>query len=293
MRPDQPLLSRADLQALIAECDQGCDTLAVQLISLKQRLGPYASPYLGSGFEYQESRPYQPGDPIRQLNWRYFARTGQLYTRLYEQERQERLFIAVDQRDVMRFGTRVRPKVAQAVRLALALVHLAVREGMAVQIQPLHDQGALSPVFSGAQAFERAEALLNQPCPPGEPTPDGWESLTLAVEQLPAGSLLVLIGDLWDMDVRFARWLGAQAPHKVAQAIWVQDPVETHLPETGGFVLHDLAGQHAEPVDGARAAAYNDTVRVRFQQRRQQLLAAGLALYRLQAHQSLTEYAHG
>ncbi len=293
MGPHQSLLSQADLQALIAECDQGCETLATQLISLKQRLGPYASPYLGSGFEYQESRPYQPGDPIRQLNWRYFARTGQLYTRLYEQERQARLFIAVDQRDVMRFGTRVRPKVAQAVRLALALVHLAVREGMAVQIQPLHDHGALSPVFSGTQAFDQVEALLNQPCPPGEPTPDGWESLTLAVEQLPAGSLLVLIGDLWDMDVRFARWLGAQAPHKVAQAIWIQDGAEMRLPETGGFVLHDLMGRHAAPVDATRAAAYNETAQARFEKRRRQLLAAGLDLYHLQAHQPLTEYAHG
>lgn len=293
MRPDQPLLTQDDLRALTEECDQGCDTLAVHLISLKQRLGPYASPYLGSGFEYQESRPYQAGDPIRQLNWRYFARTGQLYTRLYEQARQARLFIAVDQRDVMRFGTRVRPKVAQAVRLALALVHLAVREGMALQLQPLHDRGALSPVLSGESAFEQASALLNQPCPPGEPTPDGWENLTLAVEQLPAGSLLVLIGDLWDMDVRFARWLGAQAPHKVAQAIWIQDRVEIELPEMGGYVLHDLAGQRREPVDAAQVATYNEIARQRFAQHRRQLLGAGLELYRLQAHQPLTEYAHG
>ncbi len=289
---DQPLLSEADLHALITECDRGCDTLAAQLISLKQRLGPYASPYLGSGFEYQESRPYQPGDPIRQLNWRYFARTGQLYTRLYEQERQARLFIAVDQRDVMRFGTRVRPKVAQAVRLALALVYLAVREGMAVQLQPLHDRGALSPLLTGESAFDQATALLNQPCPPGEPTGDGWENLLLAVEQLPAGSLMVLIGDLWDMDERFARWLGAQAPHKVAQAVWIQDRVEGALPDEGGYVLHDLSGGQPRTVDAARLDAYNRAAQQRFERQRRKLLTAGLDLYRLQAHQALTEYTH-
>ncbi len=284
-----PILSADDLAQLSAECDQACPTLADALISLKQRLGPYASPYLGSGFEYQESRPYQPGDPLKQLNWRYFARSGELFTRLYEQERQARLLLVVDQRQVMRFGTRVRLKVQQAVRLALGLVRLATAEGMAVQLLPLADHGALSPMLQGRTALDQAEALLNQPCPPGEPTPDNWDAVRLPVEQLPAGSLIVLIGDLMDLEANTARWLTEQAPYKATAAVWVQDQAEWQVP-LGRYELHDLQGQAGARVDAARAQAYAAWAQERFASRQRQLAEQGLLLYRLWTHARLSEF---
>ncbi len=290
-----PILSPEDLVQLTEECEQACPTLADALISLKQRLGPYASPYLGSGFEYQESRPYQPGDPLRQLNWRYFARSGELFTRLYEQERQARLLLVVDQRQVMRFGTRVRLKVQQAVRLALGLVRLAVAEGMAVQLLPLADHGTLSPLLQGRTAWDQAEALLNQPCPPGEPTEDEWEAIYLPVEQLPAGSLIVLIGDLMDLSEQTARWLADQAPYKASAAVWVQDAAEWAVPP-GRYELFDLQGHSGSPVEGARVQAYADWAAQRFKAQQQQLAAHGMTLYRLWGHGRLSEFevlSHG
>jgi len=284
-----PILSADALAQLTEECDQACPTLADTLISLKQRLGPYASPYLGSGFEYQESRPYQPGDPLRQLNWRYFARSGELFTRLYEQERQARLLLAVDLRQPMRFGTRVRLKVQQAVRLALGLVRLAVGEGMAVQLLPLADHGALSPLLQGHTAFDQAQALLNQPCPPNEATPDDWTALRLPVEQLPAGSLIVLIGDFMDLDTPMARWLADQAPYKATAAVWVQDRAEWRVPP-GRYELFDLSAQTGASVDAARAQAYAAWARERFESRQRDLAEQGLILYRLWADARLNEF---
>ena len=287
-----PLLSEQDLAELIAECERGCGTLAHQLISLKQRLGPYASPWLGSGFEYQESRPYQPGDPVRQINWRYFARTGQLYTRLYEQERQARLLLVVDRRDVMRFGTRRRLKAAQAMRLALAMTRLATAEGMGVQLQVLEDGAPLSPLFQGPQAFERVEALLNTPCPPGEPTTDDWAQMRLAVEQLPAGSLIVLIGDLWDLEVELVRWLTALAPHKVVSAVWVQDQAELSLP-LQRMVLHGMDGRGGRLFDPQTAEAYGVWAEQRLRRKLSELQGEGLPVYRLMSHDTLETFRHG
>ncbi len=291
MPVNQPLLTDEEVAILLEACGDS-EMLSAQLISLKQRLGSYASPYLGSGFEYQESRPYQPGDPIRQLNWRYFARTGQLYTRLYEQERQARLLLAVDLRSVMRFGTRVRLKAAQAVRLALALVAEASQQGMGVQIQPLLPEVGLSPVYQGGQAFEQAQALLNQPCPPDPHAEADWESLTLAVEQLPAGSLIVLIGDLWDLDERFVRWLAAQAPYKVSSAVWVYDQAELILPDTE-MVLYGLSDSSPVVMDSVSVAAYESWAKSSWQQKQTQLAAEGLTLYTLPAHASLKGFQHG
>lgn len=291
MQLTDPLLSDADLAAFIEACDP-CEALSAQLLSLKQRLGPYASPYLGSGFEYQEFRPYQPGDPIKQLNWRYFARTGRLYTRLYEQERQARLLVAVDLRSSVRFGTRVRLKAAQAVPLTLALVHEASSQGMGVQLQPLLPEGTLSPVYQGAQAFEQAVALLNQPCPPDPQAVSSWESLALAVEQLPAGSLIVLIGDFWDLERTFVRWLMAQAPHKVTSVVWIYDQAERTLP-ADEMVLYDLTDSHPVVMNASTAAAYQDWAAQRWAQKRAEMMREGLPLYTLDAHESLKGFDHG
>ena len=45
--------------------------------------GQYLSTLRGRGMEYDESRPYQPGDDVRLLDWRVTARTGKPHTKLF------------------------------------------------------------------------------------------------------------------------------------------------------------------------------------------------------------------
>lgn len=59
-------------------------------------IGSYQSSFKGAGIEYEESRPYQPGDDIRTIDWRLTARLTQPYVKLYRQERQASIHLLLD-----------------------------------------------------------------------------------------------------------------------------------------------------------------------------------------------------
>jgi uncharacterized protein (DUF58 family) len=91
--------------------------------------GQYLSTLRGRGMEYDESRPYQPGDDIRQLDWRVTARTGKPHTKLFREERERPVFICVDYRRAMFFATKGVFKAVQAARLAALLAWRAQQQG--------------------------------------------------------------------------------------------------------------------------------------------------------------------
>ncbi len=58
---------------------------------LARQAGDYQSPFKGRGMEFDESRLYQPGDDIRNIDWRVTARTGKTHTKLFREERERPL----------------------------------------------------------------------------------------------------------------------------------------------------------------------------------------------------------
>ena len=50
--------------------------------------GAYVSHFKGRGMEFDESRPYQPGDDPRNIDWRVTARSSEAYTKLFREERE-------------------------------------------------------------------------------------------------------------------------------------------------------------------------------------------------------------
>ena len=66
--------------------------------------GAYRSAFRGSGTEFEELRPYVPGDEVRDLDWNATARTGTPFVRRYREERdQTLLLLLVDVSASMRF----------------------------------------------------------------------------------------------------------------------------------------------------------------------------------------------
>jgi uncharacterized protein (DUF58 family) len=70
------------------------------------KAGEYLSKLKGRGMEFDETRLYQTGDDIRNIDWRVTARTGKTHTKIFREERERSIFISVDQRTTMHFATR-------------------------------------------------------------------------------------------------------------------------------------------------------------------------------------------
>ncbi|HZM02225.1 MAG TPA: DUF58 domain-containing protein [Candidatus Saccharimonadales bacterium] len=90
--------------------------------------GLHKSPHRGSSVEFAEYRNYVPGDDIRRLDWRVFARTDRFYLKEYEAETNLRCYVVLDCSGSMKFGD----KLGYARKMSATLSYLAAHQGDAV-----------------------------------------------------------------------------------------------------------------------------------------------------------------
>lgn len=58
--------------------------------------GEYRSVFRGRGVEFEDVRPYQPGDDVRSMDWKVTARTGEPHIKRYIEEREQFIYLLVD-----------------------------------------------------------------------------------------------------------------------------------------------------------------------------------------------------
>lgn len=78
------------------ELARGDFEMVVRRLADDLAFGADNSLFLGSGLEYASSRPYQPGDSVRSLNWRLTARTGKPFVKEFEALKRTSVYIVVD-----------------------------------------------------------------------------------------------------------------------------------------------------------------------------------------------------
>ena len=250
---DAPLLSEQEIAELLA-IPRG-KAAAVRRAPLAGRPGERLSPRHGSGTDFAEPRVYQPGDDPRRLDWRATARSGTALVRTYHTELSRPLCLVIDRRASMRFGTRARLKVTQAVRVALMLAGREVRTGGELAAVLLDAPCQWLPAARRARSLKRLVDAAVAPCPPREPDTGepGWDKILATLRgRLAQGSELVLISDFSGLQEQDEAALRSVGRYFDCRAIRIADPVERgEIPPVVQRWYWDGA---TEQVDGADPA---------------------------------------
>ncbi len=206
-----------------------------------QRAGGYTSPLRGEGFDFDQHRPYRPGDDVRRIDWNATARIGTPFLRQTRAERELNMVLAADLSRSMQLGSR-RSKHEALVLATASLLFSA-----------LSDQ-----IHSGVLGF--TDTVLEWTAPVSN-TPTAWAALTHLWAMKPRGkrtrirpaiqhllrrlkrtTLVVLVSDfLTDEDFTTSADLAVLASHHDVLAVVIEDPTETTLPGGTGYVhLRDV-----------------------------------------------------
>ncbi len=200
--------------------------------------GANASVYYGRGMEYAESRAYQPGDDIRSIDWRLTARSNEVHTKLFHEERERPVYLLLDLRAMMQFGTKVRFKAHLAAEIAAMLAWVGLDGGDRIGGFILTRAGLLE--FPAARTRTAMLAFLHAA---SEATrmdqPAGAEvPLHTALRKLRhvcrPGTLAFIISDFADHGPQTERELRRLAHRAHVTMICVHDPLDARLPPHGG-----------------------------------------------------------
>lgn len=97
--------------------------LALKKQSVDIRQGEQQSPKQGQGMIFEDHTTYTPGDDIRRIDWKAYARTGELYIKRFEEEKSITVHILIDRSSSMDYGT-AENKYEFASKLGLALAYM-------------------------------------------------------------------------------------------------------------------------------------------------------------------------
>lgn len=246
--------------------------IAVCRLADDLRFGQDASPYVGAGIEYQQSRPFQEGDSVHDIDWRVTARTGRFHVKQYEALKSMPLYLVVDTSASMAFSSQSFTKSKLAVILAGGLALAGLRRLSPVGLlaggsRELHYRPTLlrSRIFQWLHALETTS--LNEQTVLGE-------RLDQLSGLLSVRTLIVAISDLHDgAAVPAARRLAQQ--HDVI-VLHLEDPAERGKLRGGFF-------QAAEAETGRSFLARGGSVWFKdsLEQVRRELAGAGVDYLRL------------
>ncbi len=101
--------------------------------------GMHRSPHRGSSVEFAEYRKYVPGDDVRHIDWRVYARSDRYYLKEFEADTNMRLYLVVDCSSSMAYEGGDGSKFDYARKLAATLAYLTIHQGDHVGLQAFNE----------------------------------------------------------------------------------------------------------------------------------------------------------
>lgn len=220
--------------------------------------GEYHSVFKGRGMEFDEVRPYQPGDDVRTIDWNVTARTGEPHIKRYVEERELTILFVVDLSASGAFGSGGRLKNEVAAELCGLLAFAAIRNNDKAGLIAFSDDIELFiPPKKGPRHALRLVRDILHLRPRGRGT-DLNAALNYLARVQKKRAVLFLISDFRAPD--FSKALRATARRHDVIAVSITDRAEMTLPKAGLLRLVDNESGQVRVIDTSSA-----TVRRRYQ----------------------------
>ncbi|GIW13596.1 MAG: DUF58 domain-containing protein [Tepidiforma sp.] len=231
-------------------------------------LGEYHAVFRSRGIEFDELRPYVPGDDVRALDWNAYARTGEPFIRRYREDRDLTVIFAVDVSASQFAGAAPQPKAALAAEIAAVLALAAIRNNDRVGLLLFAGtpQRYVRPAGGATHVLRVIREILR--ARPASPGTDLAAALQYLVGVQRRRATVFLLSDfLVSFDPAALR--AAAARHDLI-AVTVRDPVDEALPDAGILTIADAESGELVEVDTSSTAlrdAYAARVRALDEQR--------------------------
>lgn len=220
--------------------------------------GLHRSPYLGLSVEFASHREYAPGDDLRHLNWKLYARHDRLYIKEYDADTNLNLYLLLDASASMTCANAGRSKLHYAGSIAAALAHLALKQRDAVGLTVFSDT-VTAHLPPRARPNQLDEILATIAAAEVRPATDNDRALHQAAEFATRRGMVVVLGDLFGDLAPIVRGLDhlRYRNHEVI-VFHIMDPWERDLSVDGQIRFRDLETGEALTT---RAEAIRDAYR--------------------------------
>jgi len=278
--------------------------------------GEYVSVFKGIGMEFDEVRPYCPGDDTRTIDWKVTARMGQPYVKRFVEERQLTLMLMADVSASQDFGSGSRSKREAAAEFCALLAFSAIRNNDKVGLTLFH--GAIEQYIPPRKGQKHALRVVREVLAHGE-APESAQSqaaarggrlglmpwrrprsarqatdIAQALEFLMSvtsrRTICFVVSDFLDGDYERAM-RAANRRHDVI-AVLVTDPRELELPPVGLVALRDAETGRSRLYD-AGSRRFREEMRrgagQRVQDLERQLRSSGIDFIHIDASGSVVD----
>ena len=245
--------------------------------------GRHASKLRGRGLNFEELRDYLPGDDTRNIDWKVTARTRTPYVRVYTEEKDRAVWLLIDQRIGMFFGSQQRMKSVVAAQVAAISAWRVLSVGDRVGALVFNDSeiSVVPPHRSRERVMQILKHVVkkNQALSANQemkPDPGKLNEVLKQASMLARHDCLVcLISDADGLDDESRKHVTRLSEHNDVLAAFIYDPLEKELPAAGRLRFAGDEGQLEADTSNKKLRAGFQTV---FEQKLQRMQSASRRL---------------
>lgn len=203
-------------------------------------IGLHKSPYRGFSVEFAEHRPYMPGDEIRRIDWKIYAKTDRFYVKEYEEETNLKAYLILDASASMAFKSGKIDKLEYGRYLAASLAYLLLKQKDSVGLSIFDTK--IRRYIPPRSASNHIHSLLKElgPVEPGGETNLSSTFHQLA-EKIKRRGLIIVISDLLDDPEKVVRGLRHFRHRKHEVLVFhILDPWEINFPYHEPALFRDM-----------------------------------------------------